>query len=170
MNFFLILSSIHFLVFAFGLWLAFWVYFAGKKKKLNKYFFLMVIFWIFGEMTPYFIFRNIVLSSEKLLFLLPKLNLASVFIFLIFFYFFFLYFLREEKKFPLLNIIVPFIGIIGAFLSIFTNLFQKKVEITKEGLGLDLILTTEGKFIWLGFIVFLSIFIFIRFLKNRLNY
>ncbi len=156
---------IFFLVAALGLWLAFWVYLADKKKKMNKYFFLMVILWIFGEMTPYFIFRNISASKEILVFL-PKLTLASVFVFLAFFYFFFLHFLREKKKFPILNKIVPIMATMGAFLAIFTNLFQKRIETTEEGLGLDLILTAEGKIIWLGFIIFLILFIFIRFLIN----
>lgn len=154
-----------FLVMTLGLWLAFWVYLTDKKNKMNKYFFLMVILWIFGEMTPYFIFRNLSMSKEILVFL-PKLTLSSIFIFLAFFYFFFLYFLREEKKFPFLNKIVPIVAITGAFLSIFTNLFQKKVETTEGGLGLDLILTAEGKIAWLGFIIFLIFFIFIRFVRN----
>lgn len=154
-----------FLVMTFGLWLAFWVYLADKENKMNRYFFLMVMLWIFGEMTPYFIFRNILVSKEVLIFL-PKLTLFSVFIFLTFFYFFFLYFLREEKRFPFLNKVVPIIAVIGAFLSIFTDLFQRKIEATEGGLGLDLILTTEGKVLWLGFIIFLISFIFIRFIKN----
>jgi len=165
MTFLFINRSIFFLVTIIGLWLAFWVYFSSKEKRINKHFFLMMILWIFGEMAPYFIFRNVPVPGKVLVFL-PKIEIASVFIFLTFFYFFFLHFLREEKKFPILNKVVPIAAVIGAFLSISTNLFQKKVEITEEGLGFDLILTTEGKVIWIGFIIFLSFFIFIRFLKN----
>lgn len=162
------LESLHqiifFLITIIGLWLAFWVYISGKEKKINKYFFLMVMVWIFGETTPYFVFRNIPLP-ESILFFLPKLTVASVFVFFIFFYFFSIHFLEEEKKFRILRKIVPFVAIIGTILSLFTNLFQEKVEFTEKGMGLDLILTTEGKIIWLGFVIFLTVFIYIRFLK-----
>ena len=161
----LINQLVFFLIFSIGLLLAFWVYFAEKKQKTNQYFFWMVLTWIVGEVTPYFIFRNIFLPQSSLFFL-PRIEIASVFVFFIFFYFFSIYFLKEEKKFPVLNKLVPFIAIVGACLAIFTNLFQKSVEVTPEGLGLDLILTTGGKISWLGFVIVMTLFIFSRFLIN----
>jgi signal transduction histidine kinase len=154
-----------FLTISIGLWLAFWVYFSGREKKINKYFFWMVLIWIFGEIIPYFVFRNIFLPREILLFL-PRLEIAFIFIFFIFFYFFSIYFIKEEKKFPIFNKVIPLIAIIGAFLAIFTNLFQESIKITEEGIGLDLILTLEGKIIWLGFVISITLFIFFRFLAN----
>lgn len=165
MNFTLINQFIFFLIASFGLWLAFWVYFAERENKINKYFFWMVLIWILGEMTPYFIFRSFVLSQRIILFL-PKIEVASVFIFFIFFYFFSLFFLNERKKFQPLSKFVLLTAIVGAFLAIFTNLFQKSVEISEEGIGIDLVLTTEGKIIWLGFVVLLTLFIFIRFFRK----
>jgi len=154
-----------FLTISIGLWLAFWVYFAGKTKKTNKYFFWMVLLWLTGEIVPYFLFRNVLLS-QKILFFLPKLEIAFVFIFFIFFYLFSINFLKETNKFPLLNKLIPCTAIVGAFLSIFTNLFLERVELTEERMGLNLILTPGGKIIWLGFVIIITLFILSRFLLN----
>ncbi len=154
-----------FLTVIIGIWLAFWVYFSGREKKANKYFLGMVLIWICGVIIPYFIFRNSMLSYE-ILFFLPKIEVATVFLFFVFFYYFSIHFLGEENDFPILNKSILFIAVAGVFLSIFTNLFQKGIEVTKEGLGLDLFLTPVGKIIWLGFVVTITLFISYRFLKN----
>ena len=154
-----------FLTVIIGMWIACLVYFSGKGKKANKYFLGMVLIWICGVIIPYFIFRNSMLSYE-ILFFLPKIEVAAVFIFFVFFYYFSMYFLGEENDFSILNKLVLFIAVIGVFLSIFTNLFQKGIEVTKEGLGIDLFLTPMGKIIWLGFVIVITLFIGYRFLKN----
>ncbi|MEA3344271.1 MAG: hypothetical protein U9Q16_01125, partial [Patescibacteria group bacterium] len=162
-------STFHYLVFFLGvfggLFLSFWVYFSGKKEAINKLFSSMVLLWIIGEMVPYFIFRNISMPKE-IIFFLPKLEIFFVFIFFIFFYFFSIKFLKEEQKFKIVSKIVVGVSLIGAFLAIFTNIFQKEVILTEGVKGLDLVLSPEGKIFWLGFVIIMTIFIFSRFVIN----
>jgi len=148
-----------------GLWLSAWVYFAGRKKRINQLFASMVLLWIVGEMTPYFLFRSISLP-QRIIFFLPKLEVFSVFVFFILFYFFSMRFLHENRKFPLLNKIIVVSASIGALVAAFTNLFQKSVLLSNEMKGLDLKLTLGGKIFWLGFVIIVTLFILYRFVVN----
>ncbi|MFA5742757.1 MAG: hypothetical protein WCX77_03010 [Candidatus Paceibacterota bacterium] len=168
MNISLINQSIFFSVAIVGLWLAFWVYFSQGEKEVKKYFLLMVLVWILGETTPYYIFKNIRLPGEIISFT-PHLVIASVFIFFGFFYYFSINFLNEKNRFRGLNKFIPAISIIGFFLSAFTDLFQKSVTYTKEGLGFDVVLNLQGKFFFLGFVAIMTLFILSRFLINYLK-
>ncbi len=159
---------IFYLVIIAGLWLSLWVYSAGKDKIANKFFSLMVLVWLIGVIVPYYVFRTVSLSEEIIVFL-PKIELVFVFLFYIPFYFFTIYFLREEKKFPVLNKILPIMASIGAFLSLTTDFFQKEVLIVGDK-GLDLILTPTGKVVWLGFVIAMNLFILSRFLINYLKF
>ncbi len=151
-----------------GFWLSIWVYISNREKKENIFFSAMIIVWILGVIAPYFVFRNF-LINEKIILFLPRIEVASVFIFFILFYNFSINFLNEKTKFPYLNKITLIVASTGFFLSIFTNLFQQKVLFTNEGAGLDLLLTFEGKIGWLGFIFVITFFILQRFIANYLN-
>jgi signal transduction histidine kinase len=148
-----------------GIFLSVWVFAAGRKERINQLFSAMVLIWIVGEMTPYFIFRTFSLPRE-IISLLPKIEVAFVFIFFIFLYFFTLKFLGEEKKFLILDKIVLLVAPLGAILAIFTNSFQQEVIFAFDGKGLDLILTTQGKIFWLGFVFVMTFFIFFLFIFN----
>ena len=144
-----------------GILLAIWVLFVNLKGKINRYFSSMVISYL-SWISFYYIMR--LPSQINYAFIWAKLGFAGVFIFIIFLYFFSVYFLEEEKKLPILNKFVLVIGSLFSFLSFFTNLIAKKIEITEW--GPNPILTSGGKIIFFGSVIFVSVFILVQFFKK----
>ena len=92
-----------------GIFLAFWVYFADRKSKVNRIFLgfiLSATVWTsldyatsFPSLFPYAL-------------LMARIEWAMISIFIIFAYFFSIYFPKESKRYPALDKIVVSIEII----------------------------------------------------------
>jgi len=147
-----------FLINLIGIWLAFWVYLANRKVKINQLFFLITIFILLWITFAYTV--NLPSLAHLALFW-SKLGFGAVTLFFISAYFFFSYFLNEEKRFPILNKIVLGIGITLFLTSIFTNLIVKDIEFTEWGVNFIL---GKGKIIFWGVVIFLTLFINVRLL------
>jgi len=122
-----------FLIMISGFWLAFWVYSADRKAKINRIFFgftLLLVLW-----TSFPLFFNSPTISKNLALWLIKLAYGTTALWLIPFYFFAVHFPREGKRYPLLDKIVVLAGIILFAISSFTNLHVKDIEIREWGNG-----------------------------------
>ena len=110
-----------------GLWMAFWVFNADKKEKLNQWFFAMtffVVLWVD------FAFLGYKANEIFLATFFYRLNFFAVALFLVsFYYFYVVYFLKEKGKHPIFEKFVLFAGIFLAFLSAFTNFIIKNTII-----------------------------------------
>ncbi len=114
-----------------GVYLAFWVYFANRKKALNRGFLLFILpnlLWIN--------FYNLafLVHDPKISLLFTRLTFTSVFIFFVGFYYFFIIWLLEEKgKYVLLGKIIIIYEIIFGFLCATTNLVIESSQMGKWG-------------------------------------
>jgi hypothetical protein len=109
-----------------GIFLAFWVYLADRKNKINQTFFG---FTLFGTL---WMSLDLLLNFPGLFFpyalLIARLEWAMIAVFFIFAYFFSIYFPKESKRYPILDKIVITGEVIFFFLSLFTNTIIKSVE------------------------------------------
>jgi signal transduction histidine kinase len=121
-----------FLIIILGLWLAFWVYLANRKARINQVFFLFTFSFLLWAPLPYFF--NLPQVSHLALYLV-RFGYGIVSLFMVALYFFAAYFPREEKKYVVLNKIVLCVGLLFFFLSIFTNLIIQDVESTRWGIN-----------------------------------
>jgi len=129
-DFFLISKIFILLIDIIGIWLAFWIYFANRKSRVNQLFFLLTIFillWI-----SFAHFANLSSETHQAI-LWTKLTFLAVFAFFISMYFFVNFFPREEKQPPLLSGAVVSIGVIFSLISVFTDLLVKDVAIREWG-------------------------------------
>jgi len=118
------------LIIPIGLWLAFWVYFADRKNKINQTFFVFVftaVIWMsldfatsFPSLLPYAL-------------LMARIEWAFISVCIVFAYFLSVYFPRESKRSPVLDKTVIGIGIIFFLLSLFTSTVIKSIEIHHLG-------------------------------------
>ncbi len=142
-----------FLTVGLGFWLGFWVYFADKKNKINQFFFLFTI-----AMVLYLSFGYLSHHSTQLSYALlwKKLFLASVALFIIFTYLFSVYFPRKGKRYLILDAIVLSTEISFFFLSIFTDLIIKDIELKEWGTN---VVWGEGKNILFGIMILFTFLI-----------
>jgi len=129
-NWILINKTLLGLTFTSGIFLAFWVYFADRKNKVNRIFLgfiLSVIVWTsldyatsFPSLFPYAL-------------LMARIEWAFIAVFIIFAYFFSIYFPRESKRYPVLDKIVIGTEIIFFLLCLFTDTVIKNIEPSQLG-------------------------------------
>ncbi len=118
-----------FFINAIGIWLAIWVYFSNPKQKPNKIFLCMTVFTLL-----WIDFRYLGATSQGTLSLFfYKLNFGAVALFFIAAYLFSVFFPREEKRHSFLDKFIIFLGVVFFFLSVFTNLIIKNIEIREWG-------------------------------------
>jgi hypothetical protein len=122
--------AIVFTISILSLLLGFWVYLNNRKNKANQMF-LGMAFFVFLWIIFSFLF-SISTEEKKVLFWL-KLNFGAVSLAVLFSYLFAIYFPIEVKKYPFLDKIIVFIWILFFFLSIFTNLVVKNIEVKEWG-------------------------------------
>lgn len=138
-----------------GLWLVFWVYFADRKKDLNRGFALLVVpnlLWID--------FYNLAFWANNyyLSLLFTRLLYSSVSIFFIgFYYFFVIWFLGEKRWFVVLGRIIIIYEIAFSIISVFTSLVIKNIEFGRW--GIIPIYSSGGGLVYHSVIVVLTLFI-----------
>jgi len=137
-----------------------WVYLNNKKERLNQLFFLLSISII---SFPTFAHLTFFATQPDISLFWVKWAYASGTWFLIVFFFFFIYFFREEMKFKPLQIFVITGGIFIIFMSFFTNLIVKEIEIQEIGVRPFF---GPGAYLFYIFSFIIFIFIFYRFYKN----
>lgn len=143
-----------FLIDFLACWFALRVYFADRKAKLNRLFFLLTISILIWVNAGYFL--NFSEEYDKAL-LWAKIAPAGVFIFFVSFYFFSVYFPREQKRIPFLEKAILFGGLFSAFITLFTNLIIRGVEFTQW--GVNPIFSQIGRVFFYGTVIFLTLLI-----------
>jgi hypothetical protein len=113
--------------------LAFWVYSANRKAKINRIFFVFTLSLVLWTSFPLF-FNSSAISKNSALWLI-RLAYGTTALWLISFYFFVVYFPREGKRQPFLDKIVCLAGTVLFAISSFTNLHVKDVEAREWGNG-----------------------------------
>ena len=149
------------LIDALGIWLGFWVYLGNKKAKGNRLFTLMIILTLLWITLCYF--SGITINNLELSLFLGRLAYGAAILFLIPFYFFSCSFLKEEKKFPYFNILIPIGSISIFFFSVFTNFMAEHMVPVKFGVVPFL---GEGKFVYFGFVFSVALFVITRLFIN----
>ena len=164
-NSLLINNFILVLIIALGIWLGFWVYFANKKGKVNKGFFLMVasiLLWI-----TFYHFASFTTQYDLSL-ILFRLSCGSVFAFFIAYYFFIKWFLEKEGPYNFLGKFILGYGSIFCLVSIFTNFMIPSVS--TENWGAFPVFSYLGWLIFYGYSIFLTILINIMLLVNYFKF
>lgn len=158
----LIHKTIVVLIIVLDIWLAFWVLSADRKSKTNKQFFLLTILLFLWAIFCYL--KNILAPDAALI--VVRLAYGVVALFFIPFYFFLNFFPKEKKKSPILDKMV-----IGVCSVLFFLSFAKGLVIDIEFIGGEAVpILGEARFIYLGFISFLLLFITARFLTKYLRF
>lgn len=128
-NIALLEKIIVFVINCLGIFLAFWVYSANRKERLNQWFAAMtfsVILWVNFALLGY------QAKSANLSKIFYRLNWSAVSLFILSaFYFYIKYFLKKKNK--ILEVIVLLIGSALAITSAATNLIIKNVSIKSWG-------------------------------------
>lgn len=152
-------QALIFLIDIIGIYLAFWVYWANKKTRINQLFFILTVIILFGVTFAY------LGSASKLLgraLIWYRLNLGFVALFFIPAYFFALNFPKPYKTPLFINLLVIFTISIIFLLSVFTNLFAQNAEIKEWGTSF---VFGQGKNFYYGvisFLIFLILGILLR--------
>lgn len=117
---------------ATGLWLAFWIYLKGAKKKSIRLFSFFVIFIILWSLFSYLadVTKNIDLAL-----LYRRLVFGVVSVLFIITYYFAKYFPEEDErvKYPVLDVIINVFGVSFFFISLFTDWLIKDVKFESWG-------------------------------------
>lgn len=135
-----------------GITLAIIVYRNNPKEKLNKIFFLMVIYMLFWVNFAY-LARLIGKSNVELAERFLRVAWFVTPLFVSYLYFLVIYLINKEKEYQLLNKIVIFLGVIASFMTGFTNLIVEGITFV-ENIHLRIIYGA-GMFPFLGIIFFL---------------
>jgi len=130
MNFALVQKIIVILIDILGVYLGFWVYFANRKSKVNRFFTLLTLFILLWISFAYFASIS---NQFKQALLWRRLAFAASPLAGIFGYFFTVYFLREEKRFPYLDKFIICIGIFSSLSAVFTDWIIKAIELKDWG-------------------------------------
>jgi signal transduction histidine kinase len=131
-KFFLVNQVFVFLINLVGILLAFWVYLANRKSKVNRTFFLFTIFILLWVTLVYF--ASISTQIHQAL-MLSRLAFVPVFLYLVSIYFFVTFFPHEEKRDLFFDVIVLTIGVSFCLISLFTDLLVKDVVIKEWGVS-----------------------------------
>ncbi|MCK4781355.1 hypothetical protein KAS79_00300 [Candidatus Parcubacteria bacterium] len=149
------------LIDAIGLWLAFWVLSANRKSKVNQMFFLMTIFILLWITLCYF--SGTLIHNLELSLFLGRLAYGTTILFFIPFYFFSLSFVEKKERFLLLKILIPISSLILFLFSVFTDFMAVYMTPTKFGV---VPILGQGKFIYFGFVLFVTLLVIIRLFKK----
>ena len=122
------------LVVSFSLWVAFLVLFSNKKAKLNQTFFWMtisILLWVV------FVFFASLPSQMSHALLWRRLSFGASSLFIIpAYYLFVVYFSKKTKISLALGRIVMLVMLFFSFISIFTNLIVKDIQIVEWGIDI----------------------------------
>jgi signal transduction histidine kinase len=157
---FLLKRMLIFIVIFAGVLLAFWVYSADRRNKINKTFFLLTTFTLLWIILSYL---GAITGQQRLALLLKRLNFAALSPFFVTTYFFSLYFPREGKRYPILDKIVLGVGVVLIFVAAFTNLVIKNIEF-KEW-GVNLVMGKASLFFYIAISLF-SLLVLFNFFKK----
>jgi len=142
--------------------LGLWVYFTDRKSKVNQQFFLLTIFLLLWAILCYA--KSILPQDISLI--LVRLAYAVVAFFFTSFHFFLSNFPKKEKR----NLILDKI-ILGACLFLvllsFSGLMVENIEIIN---GKNVPILGNGRFVYLGLMTVLILFVTARFLKKYLKF
>lgn len=150
------------LIIILDLLLGFWVYSANRKSKINQQFFLLTLFLLIWAILCYA--KSILPHDISLI--LVKIAYAAVSLFFALFYFFLNHFPKEEKENSFLNKIILGVGLFLFFFSFHSSMVQSIISYN----GKNIPILGEGRFIYLGLIFILLLFITIRFLLKYLKF
>jgi len=150
------------LIVIFDIWLGLWVYFSNRYSKTNQQFFLLTFLLLFWAVLCYL--KSILTPDISLI--LVRLAYGIVALFFIPFYFFLKHFPREEKTDSILDRFILGICFFLFFFS-FGNWMVRNIEVID---GRNVPVLGEGRFIYLGVISILLLFITIRFLVKYLKF
>lgn len=167
-NFLFINKIIIILVSSFGAYLAFWVYSSDQKAKTNQAFTLMM-FLAFSWITLCY-FSGILIDNLKLSLFLARLAYGATILFFIPFYFFSISFIEKKEKIWFLKVFIPIGSLIIFFLSVFTNFMAKEmIPVSIIGVSTGIVPALGvGKFIYFGFVFFVTILVIVRLIKAYL--
>lgn len=146
----------------FDLWLGLWVYFANRKSRVNQQFFLLTFFLLLWAVFCYV--KSI--SSQDVSLILVRMAYGVVAIFFTLFYFFLNNFPKKEKKDPILDKIILGTGLF-LFLFSFSNSMVENIQLVNEK---NIPILGVGRFIYLGLISVLILFITMRFSIKYLRF
>lgn len=139
-DFYFINKIFIFLVIIVGIWVAFVVYSADKKNKINQFYPLSIVALILFN-----IFSYLSHNSDQIyeILLWKKLFFIAIFFFLIVIYLFSVYFPKVYKRYAIIDKIIIVTELIFLFLTIFTDYIIKDVTIESWGTN---IVFGEGKY------------------------
>ncbi len=149
------------LIVALNIWLGFWVYRSNKGSKINQQFSLLTFFLLLWTILCYL--KSILPLDISLI--LVKLAYGIVALFYIPFYFFLKYFPKEEKTSSIFD--KSILGI--CFFLFFFAFSSRMVRDVKVIAGKNIPILGEGRFIYLGLISLLLLFIILTFLRKYLK-
>ena len=142
------------------IYLAFWVLSANRKSKINRHFFLLAILLFLWAVFCYL--KNILAPDTALI--VVRLAYGTVALFFIPFYFFLNFFPEKKERSLILDKIV-----IGVCSVLFFFSFTKGFVTDIEFIGGEAVpILGETRFIYLGFISLLLLFITVRFFVKYL--
>lgn len=145
-----------------GLFLAFWVYWTNRSGKVNRGFFLMVVF-ILAWVTFYY------LAQYSLSTLWFRLSAASVFLFFIAYYFFIVrWFLEKKRWYKILSYSVLIYGLVFAALAVKTDFIIESSETI--GLVVRPVFPPIGWWAFYGFVIFLTLLINWALIREYVKY
>jgi len=150
------------LIIIFDLLLGLWVYFTNRKSKVNQQFFLLTIFLLLWAV---FCYAKSILPQDISL-ILVRLAYAVVALFFTSFHFFLSNFPKKEKRNSILDKIILSICLFLVLFS-FSSLMVESIEIVNEK---NIPILGMGRFIYLGLVTGLILFITARFLKKYLKF
>jgi len=119
-----------FLISILGIWLAVWVYFADPNRKSNQWFSAMTIFLILWAI---FAYLGVSISETSKSIFFYRLNWGVVALSALSGYFFVVHFPKKTKSHSFLDATIVITTLLFSFLSVFTNLVIKKVNIIAWG-------------------------------------
>jgi len=148
------------LIITFGFCLTFWVYWADRKKEVNRIFFLMNIF-ILSWIGLSYVSDLPGQIGQALLW--NRLNFGVISLFITTAYFFSLNFPHRTEKYSIWDKSILVVGIFFALISVSTNLIIK--DIASREWGTDIIYGSWGS-IFLGIVFILTILILFKLFKK----
>jgi signal transduction histidine kinase len=119
-----------FLIAILGIWLAIWIYLVNPREKSNKWFSAMTFFLVLWVIFAYLGSSADQAFSATIFY---RLNWGIVALSALAGYFFIIYFPKETKRCFALDIIVLITTLFFFFISVFTNLVIKKVDLIYWG-------------------------------------
>jgi signal transduction histidine kinase len=126
----LIYKVILFVINISAVYLAFWVYFANPRSRINKLFFILTFFFLFWVTGGYFFNSS---SNLKFALILGRLLLGIGFLSNVLLYFFSLYFPVFKKDNLYIEKIIFLMGVIVFFITTFTSFVVKDVKVSSIG-------------------------------------